>query len=602
MAKIEDFGLHIPGAAKDRFAELAARLRHIPDEQVALQPLGVAFPEPDWSKLIEEGYDNRIVSYARSLRDSIPPKPHTRSSLEAWAKTVVAARRLTIDALSGNYTAEVIESHVSGPDRSDLKASIRERFYLYERMGHECSLRDVQISYSMFSVLNQTRYNPPVPGFAVKLPKTISARPLYFLDRESMQTAVIEKLAEHAERKAAMEKSAATPKFLIFSYKNKTDVHIGLKTAGIYHSLISFPSFQEARAHLRDNQDDLMRRYVALRSMPEERTADNRTRVGPEWRANRNVSPNDFDRIFHFRGVQFGNYVEPKRRQLELNNATDSLYDLADVTGVPVPDLSLGGKLGLAFGARGAGGIRAAAAHFESKQFVINLTKTRGAGSFAHEWWHAVDNLVATKAGFVGMFASELAPYHLRMGKPIDDPTVLAAVTALQDVMTAIKGLDLMRRSCRLDAGRSKSYYGTQREMSARSFEGWVKSELGRIGRQNDWLVNFKDEETYEAEAELMGAPHGRYPYPRPEELSVIAPVMERAFGPEGAVTVFLRAMRDPSLDKIQEGVPYDFLEPEPHLTPFLTSDEPNHVPAEDRHLTLERRSSKKVVQMSFDF
>ena len=90
--------------------------------------------------------------------------------------------------------------------------------------------------------------------------------------------------------------------------------------------------------------------------------------------------------------MQFGNYVEGGRRQGDLNEAYDALMDLAGVIGVPARALSLNGELGLAFGARGTGGKNAALAHYEPGQVVINLTKARGAGSLAHEWWHGLDN------------------------------------------------------------------------------------------------------------------------------------------------------------------------------------------------------------------
>ncbi|MEK9231620.1 hypothetical protein, partial [Escherichia coli] len=75
-----------------------------------------------------------------------------------------------------------------------------------------------------------------------------------------------------------------------------------------------------------------------------------------------------------------------------LNRAYDSLMDMADVLKVPAKALSLNGRLGLAFGARGKGGKNAAAAHYEPGQVAINLTKGNGAGSLAHEWFHALDN------------------------------------------------------------------------------------------------------------------------------------------------------------------------------------------------------------------
>lgn len=48
--------------------------------------------------------------------------------------------------------------------------------------------------------------------------------------------------------------------------------------------------------------------------------------------------------------------------------------------------VALDGGLGLAFGSRGHG---AASAHYEVANRVINLTKTKGYSSLAHEWFHA---------------------------------------------------------------------------------------------------------------------------------------------------------------------------------------------------------------------
>jgi cation transporter-like permease len=71
-----------------------------------------------------------------------------------------------------------------------------------------------------------------------------------------------------------------------------------------------------------------------------------------------------------------------------LNQAYDALMDLAAIIGVPPKAISLNGSLGLAFGARGSGNY---AAHYEPDTLVINLTTTKGAGTLAHEWFHALD-------------------------------------------------------------------------------------------------------------------------------------------------------------------------------------------------------------------
>jgi len=71
--------------------------------------------------------------------------------------------------------------------------------------------------------------------------------------------------------------------------------------------------------------------------------------------------------------------------------------------GIEVSALGLGGRLGMAFGARGTGGKNAARAHYEPVHRVINLTKMGGGGSLGHEMFHAIDNvlheLINQKAG-----------------------------------------------------------------------------------------------------------------------------------------------------------------------------------------------------------
>lgn len=107
------------------------------------------------------------------------------------------------------------------------------------------------------------------------------------------------------------------------------------------------------------------------------------------------VSTEDFQKAFGFRGGQFGNWQTNKDGQTSLNHAYDALHDLATVTGLSPKDISLNGKLAIAFGARGHGGKHSARAHYEPGKSVINLTKMKGAGSLAHEWFHAIDHAVS---------------------------------------------------------------------------------------------------------------------------------------------------------------------------------------------------------------
>lgn len=113
-------------------------------------------------------------------------------------------------------------------------------------------------------------------------------------------------------------------------------------------------------------------------------------RQGPARRKG-DVAGDNFLKTFGFRGVEFGNWNNQVERQHVMNHAYDALTDLADLLNVPPKAIGLNGELALAFGARGQG-LVGAKAHYERDYGVINLTKMTGAGSLAHEWFHALDH------------------------------------------------------------------------------------------------------------------------------------------------------------------------------------------------------------------
>jgi hypothetical protein len=101
--------------------------------------------------------------------------------------------------------------------------------------------------------------------------------------------------------------------------------------------------------------------------------------------------PEDMVKHFGFRGVEFGHWVDDDSGKFHLQKASEAFHDLADILGLSDKDVSFNGKLAMAFGARGKGG---SLAHYEPMKKVINLTKEGGSGALAHEWAHALDNLL----------------------------------------------------------------------------------------------------------------------------------------------------------------------------------------------------------------
>lgn len=147
------------------------------------------------------------------------------------------------------------------------------------------------------------------------------------------------------------------------------------------------------------------------RGLPSPRLT-NLTRVGPERRSGP-VDEAVVMETFGLRAIEYGNWVKDADRQDMLNRLYDSLADMAEALGVPTRLMGFQGDLAVALGARGRGGH--AAAHYEPARRVINLTKTMGAGTLAHEWTHALDHWACRQDDSASLgFASEKSPRDLK--------------------------------------------------------------------------------------------------------------------------------------------------------------------------------------------
>ena len=128
---------------------------------------------------------------------------------------------------------------------------------------------------------------------------------------------------------------------------------------------------------------------------------DSVERVGGQTKK---FKPKDLLSTFGIRGVEYGNWMDDESSAHHTQMLGESFLDLSDLLGLSVEDVSMKGRLAIAFGARGKG---KALAHYEPGRKVINLTKMKGGGSLAHEWFHFIDN-VASMVGTEGKRAFSL--------------------------------------------------------------------------------------------------------------------------------------------------------------------------------------------------
>ncbi|MBA0951375.1 hypothetical protein H0P38_06405, partial [Escherichia coli] len=501
--KIEDFGEEIKGAAKHRYAQLAETLgKTLEDRDYATQPLSKLFPKPDYAKLASEGADADTLAMIALYRSDIPAK--TKHNTAGWGESVKKVRHSVSEMLNGTVSAKRLAEWMEGR----MPSRYADTWQLLRTLPP--SQMDKASAYRVVSGVYQAaggkRYDPPQKLYSLRNKDNKGSNLFFSESRDELLTKAKAWFAEQEEKSRAKgdEKTAPSPddkiSFDVYRNTRSGDIFIAygknkMRVRG------GFKSASDARKYIDSHRDELVRHVKEMReiSREEQRNATNRDRTGPERRKG-DVSPEQFSDAFGFRGVQFGNYVEGPRRQADLNRAYDSLHDLADVLNVPTKALSLNGRLGLAFGARGKG---KAAAHYEPGEVAINLTKGNGPGALAHEWFHSLDNYfgrydVSTDGKITSggdyMTEAQRAGRVFKDGRYVyaEYPVRQEVYDAFKGVMKAINSSDMPRRSALLDEVRSKPYWSTDVEMAARAFERYVQDKARTAGVENDYLVNIR--------------------------------------------------------------------------------------------------------------
>jgi hypothetical protein len=297
----------------------------------------------------------------------------------------------------------------------------------------------------------------------------------------------------------------------------------------------------------------------------------NINRDGPDYGISE-VTPEIFQETFGFRGGEFGTWLTQEDRKQSLRMAYDAFMDLANLLGVD-PKRIGDGRLGFAFGARGAGKY---AAHFEPDKVVINLTKLKGAGAVAHEWAHFLDfsngggRRNSQASGTMDwLWKRELLPEERTAARREEVKTILDHLEGwvrnknreqCPVIMTELRSLDPVSErfenlfketvkayagtkrnkeafvlhywrlrsaeSCRygktgfyteaakLDTGRAKAYWSQETELFARAFEAFVVRKMADAGVENEYLATLYEHPTAKV-------------YPTTEEMEQMTPRIE---------------------------------------------------------------------------
>jgi|GEM_PF-3411361 len=549
---IQDFGEKMAGARKD--AETSTS-RDISDEDLATLPFSKIWPKAE----VDAIEDPDMAALAHALRSVIPAKPRVSYKLNRWLTQVKQAREFMRIA------------ETAGMEK--VGAAMKEKYVFLQMTAHTELLQS--IPRAEWDRVSEVNSHPDAYRFDAERNRVPAPYADAKIDGLRMTGENIPALAEKLNEKLAEGKAAAPKmKFEVRQRRAGGDAWINKKGDPLRRKLKTFPDSTEALRYVRDNNTDLVAEWEKVKDSDNVKESDvrgteNRPRSAKDHRKGKDATPEMFENAFGFRGVEFGNWVSQgkntKERQGMLNAAYDALLDLSDIVGIPPKAISLNGEMGLAFGSRGKGG---ASAHYEPGNIVINLTKTRGAGTLAHEWFHALDHYFSRQRGGNGKIISQeqyrddnfithrpeplfvhkqhggkgmtrsmldlrqkqnpesgyfkednwmLDPKHPKGVRPEVERRFAVLVDALVSSPMA-------SRAAKIDKGKSGGYWSRTLELAARSFENYTIGKMMQEGYHNDYLANVVDFDDF-------GRDDGRYPYLLAEELPPIAEAFDDLFG-----------------------------------------------------------------------
>ena len=207
-----------------------------------------------------------------------------------------------------------------------------------------------------------------------------------------------------------------------------------------------------------------------------------KTRRGPDYRHGEQVSFLDIKQTFGMGNIRIGSWVTREEKDIAANLVFDALADLAYILALPPTAMGLRGQLNLAFGSGGQKGVQA---HYAPYLRELALAKNAGAGALAHEFWHAYDHYITSKA-------FKLSPSHLSRTVPLFatdcwlkniEPIAHPLNDRLMDIFKVTllteQGLDkhdYVTRSVLADQAIARQYYSLPTEMMARAFESVIES------------------------------------------------------------------------------------------------------------------------------
>jgi len=487
----EDFGAKNGGAKK----ELWKKRGLIPDDLKRMNSREAdkyvkkknIWKKPDYQAMIDSGMPVDVAFFIKTVRDSLPVSP-----VYVWSDDTseLRARRQAqyID------TVREIQSVMENVKTKADAMMAFSQFYIDNRYMEYTA----EGMYPRYIWTEKGKNNPTI---ASKLVKALYVSSDKIYDRDFVRKA--------AEKQFGTSKEGKVPRGYNIYYND------GKKTYSLnYDWKLGTYYVTNSNRIIKKNLESREAALKWVQEFAQQRNANGKKKFVPEplkqvkregtdYRCGKDTSGQDYLDTFGFKGGEFGNWMNQNDRQVSLNMGYDALKDLAAALKINDRDISYQGILSIAFGARGSG---SAAAHYEPLRQVINLTKMKGAGSLAHEWWHGLDDYLGAKMGVSGMLSEK--PYKYSLFKKLievikykpETPEQAAARQEVQKVQTILHEsvssepvigrvpTEYYKNSIRMGKifEKDNGYWDCNTELTARAFATYTRDTL--TGR-SDYLT-----------------------------------------------------------------------------------------------------------------
>lgn len=399
----DEFGKKIGGSRRDQWKERGLSVSDMKlmndAEQDKYCQKKYIWETPDYQKMLEDGVDREVLFFIKAVKDTVATKPARKEDREGYVNEVCSIR----DEIMGYRTWKQCETfcmkYIVMPKRVDRDGYVYSctpafrsingsKIYQATRHISRTSV-EREIRRKEFLYTDYEKFTKDFRNYSKNGIELTEERGLPYI-KGSGFTCLAQGLTKEIFDAIPEDGTLVINHGRYITGGSKEDA--GNSIQALYEASLELNRDKDG------NSQDKARKQ---RFVPPALIQCRREKYGSDTRTKTGKTPEDILERFSFRGGEFGNWLNEETRQENLNYAFDAFCDLAEALNIGRDQVSLNGRLSIAFGARGKG---SAAAHYEPMREVINLTKFSGAGSLAHEYGHALDDILAKEDGQNGPF------------------------------------------------------------------------------------------------------------------------------------------------------------------------------------------------------